>query len=77
MAQAPSGSTQWVMWIGARQWEGQPGKFDIGQSGWVYPKDELAGLLTFFPALGRYSAWSYRVVCVMKDFLRFTTLENA
>jgi hypothetical protein len=38
------------MWIGKRQWEGLPGKFDVGQTGWVWPKDAPGGFFDFFPA---------------------------
>ncbi len=76
MVEARSSDAYWVMWIGARQWEGLPGEFDVGQTGWVYTKDEPVGLFRFFPALGSQGAWSYQVVCVAKDFLRFTTLEH-
>ncbi len=41
------------MWIGKRQLEGLPGKFDVGQTGWVYPKDEFVGLFIFAPAFNR------------------------
>jgi len=64
------------MWIGKRQWEDLPGKFDVGQTGWVCPADEPVGLFRFFPAFGSRSAWSYQVVCAPGDFLRFTLLEN-
>ena len=66
-----------VIWLGKRQWEGLPGEFDVGQAGWVYPEDEPAGVFIFSPAIGSKSAWSYQVPCVAKDFLRFTSLENA
>ena len=73
----PSGTALWVMWIGTRQWEGLPGEFDVGQPGWVCPKDDAPELFHFFPAFSPSSAWSYGVVCVANDFLRFTTLEHA
>ena len=72
----PSGTALWVMWIGTRHPEGLPGEFDVGQTGWVFPKDDAPELFYFFPAFGSYNAWSYQVVCVAKDFVRFTTLEH-
>lgn len=77
MAHGQGGDAFWVMWIGPKQWEGLPGEFDIGQTGWVYSNGETAGLFSFFPAFGSQSAWSYQVACVAADFLRFTLLENA
>lgn len=77
MAHGPGGDACWVMWIGTRQWEGLPGEFDVGQTGWVCPTDEPAGLFRFFPAFGSRSAWSYQVVCAPEDFLRFTLRGNA
>lgn len=77
MANGPDGTARWVMWIGARQWEGLPGEFDVGQTGWVCPGDDTPEFFSFFPAFNLPGAWSYRVVCVAQDFLSFTTLENA
>ena len=77
MASIQNGDAHWVMWIGARQWEGLPGEFDVGQAGWVCPKDDQVGFFRFFPAVGSGNGWSYQVACMAGDFLRFTTLENA
>lgn len=76
MAHTQGTDAYWVMWIGPRQWEGLPGEFDVGQAGWVYPKEEPEGFFSFFPAFGSQSAWSYQVACVAEDFLHFTLLEN-
>jgi hypothetical protein len=65
------------MWIGKRQWEGLPGEFDVGQTGWAWPKDAPVGFFDFFPTFNPNVAWSYQVPCVAEDFLRFTLLENA
>ena len=67
----------WVMWIGARQWEDLPGEFDVGQTGWAYPRDEPVGTFMFSPAFGPKNELSYQVACVAGDFLRFTLRENA
>ncbi len=67
----------WVMWIGERQWEGLPGEFDVGQTGWAYPRSKPAGAFMFSPAFGLKSDLSYEVLCVAEDFLRFTLRENA
>ena len=77
MAHGRDNSACWVMWIGLRQWEGLPGEFDVGQTGWVYPKEEAEGAFIFSPAFGPKTALSYQVSCVAEDFLRFTLLENA
>jgi hypothetical protein len=77
MAHVQDGDAHWVMWVGARQWEGLPGEFDVGQAGWVCPKDDQVEFFRFFPALGSGYGWSYQVACMAKDFLRFTALENA
>lgn len=63
--------------IGKRQWEGLPGEFDVGQTGWVYPSSKPVGVFIFSPAFNPKIAWSYQVVCAAEDFLRFTLLENA
>ncbi len=81
MAYLQSGDAYWVMWIGERQWEGLPGEFDVGQSGWVFAtgetlRDEGVDVFIFSPTLGSESKRSYQVPCVTEDFLRFTTLEN-
>lgn len=77
MAYGRVGEARWVMWIGLRQWEGLPGKFDVGQTGWVYPQVKPAGFFVFFPAFSSQVAVSYEVPCVAEDFLGFTLLENA
>ncbi len=77
MAYERVGEARWVMWIGLRQWEGLPGEFDVGQTGWVYPKDDPVGYFVFFPAFGSQVALLYEVPCVAEDFLSFTLRENA
>lgn len=76
VADEPRSDALWVMWIGKRHWEGLPGEFDVGQTGWVYPRSKPAGVFMFFPAFSSESAWSYQVPCVVADFLRFTSREN-
>lgn len=51
MAHGQGGEARWVMWIGLRQWEGLPGEFDVGQTGWVYARGNSAGFF-FVPARG-------------------------
>jgi hypothetical protein len=70
MAYRQGGEAYLVMWIGKRQWEGLPGKFDVGQTSWVCPTDEPMELFRFFPAFGSRSAWWYQVMCEAEDFLR-------
>ncbi len=76
MAHGQGGEARWVMWMGLRQWEGLPGEFDVGQTGWVYARGNSAGFF-FVPAFSSRVALSYEVSCVAEDFLRFTLLENA
>lgn len=77
MAHEQGHNAFWVMWIGERQWEDLPGEFDVGQTGWAYPRSEPAGAFMFSPAFGPRDALFYDVPCVAEDFLRFTLLENA
>jgi hypothetical protein len=67
----------WVMWIEERQWEDLPGEFDVGQTGWAYPRSKPAGAFMFSPAFDPENVLSYQVPCVAEDFLRFTLHENA
>lgn len=76
MADVQGGGAYWVMWIGEQRWEGLPGEFGAGQTGWVCPRSKPAGVFIFFPVFGSESAWSYQVPCLPEDFLRFTTLEH-
>lgn len=77
MAQGQRGDAMWAMWIGPRQWEGLPGEFDVGQSGWVCPSGDAVGSFRFFPALASGGTWSYGVACEVEDFVRFAAGENA
>ena len=77
MAYGRVGEARWVMWIGLRQWEGLPGEFVVGQTGWVYPKDESAGTSSSSRLSARKSPCRTSVSCVDEDFLSFTLLENA
>lgn len=76
MAHEQSRGAYLVMWIGERRWEGLPGEFDAGQSGWVYPQNNPVGAFRFLPAFDSKYVWTYQVMCVAEDFLRFTTLEH-
>ena len=76
MGDIQSGNAYWVMWIGERQWEGLPGEFDLGQTGWVCPRSKPAGVFIFFPSFTSESAWSYQVPCVAQNFLRLSLQES-
>ena len=76
MAYGRVGEARWVMWIGLRQWEGLPGEFDVGQTGWVYPQVKPAGVFIFSPSFDPENTLSYQVPCVSEDFLCFTLCEN-
>jgi len=67
----------WVMWIGERQWEDLPGEFDVGQTGWAYPRDKPVGALMFSPAFDPENVLFYQVPYCAGNFLRFTLRENA
>ncbi len=77
MAHEQGPNAFWVMWIGERHWEGLPGEFDVGQTGWAYPRDKPVGAFMFSPAFDPENVLSYQVPCVAEDFLRFTLRENA
>lgn len=77
MVHVQGSGAYWVMWIGEQRWEGLPGEFDAGQTGWVYPQDKPGGAFRFLPDFDLQGAWTYQVICVADDFLRFTTVENA
>ena len=76
MAHVQSSGAYLVMWIRERRWEGLPGEFGVGQTGWVYPQDKLAGAFRFLPDFDLQGAWTYQVICVAEEFLRFATLEH-
>lgn len=77
MTHGQSGDAYWVMWIGERRWEGLPGEFDAGQTGWIYPQDKPVGAFRFLPDFDLQGAWMYQVMCVDEGFLVVATLENA
>jgi len=53
-----------------------PGKFDLRQTSWTYPKGNSAGVFNFSLAFNPKIAPSYEVPCVADDVLRCTLLKN-